>query len=93
MTMPICHRAVGLLLGAALFLAVGTPARAAAAGVADARISTSFVMHGQIVTAVRVRGEYRGQAITRAAGVHGAVVRGERLPPAVSAPSSQRPPL
>jgi hypothetical protein len=65
MTMPIRHRALGLLLGAALILAAGVPARAAVAGVADARISTSFVMHGQIVTALRVRGEHRGQAIMR----------------------------
>ncbi len=77
MTAAIRHRALGLLLGAALVLAAGVPARAAgvparaagvparAAGVADARISASFVMHGQIVTAVRVRGEHRGQAVTR----------------------------
>jgi PKD repeat protein len=72
MTTPIRHRALGLLLGAALVLAAGAPARAAAAGpspgppgVADARISAPFVMRGHIVTAVRVHGEHRGQAITR----------------------------
>lgn len=72
MTTPIRHRALGLLLGAALVLAAGAPARAAAAGasprpagVADARISAPFVMRGHVVTAVRVRGEHRGQVITR----------------------------
>jgi PKD repeat protein len=54
------------MLGAmvvAVLIAAG-PAHAAA-GVADARISTSFLMRGQIVTAVRVRGERRGQTVTR----------------------------
>lgn len=31
----------------------------------DARVSATFVMHGRIVTAVRVQGEHRGQRITR----------------------------
>ena len=63
MTVPIRHRALGVLLGVVVVLAVSAPARAA--GVADARISASFVMHGDVVTAVRVHGEHRGQAITR----------------------------
>jgi hypothetical protein len=41
------------------------PARAAVAGVADARIATTYVMHGRITTAVRVRGEHRGQLVRR----------------------------
>jgi hypothetical protein len=75
MTAPIRHGAKGLLVIAALFLtasallAAAGPARAAGvagvAGVADARISSTYVMHGRIVTAVRVRGEHRGQSITR----------------------------
>lgn len=65
MTAPIRHGALGVLVGAVLLLAAGAPARAAAVGVADARISASFLMHGSIVTAVRVSGEQRGQAITR----------------------------
>jgi PKD repeat protein len=64
MTAPIRHRALGLLLGAVVVLVAAGPARAAA-GVADARISASFLMHGRIVTAVRVRGERPGQAVTR----------------------------
>jgi hypothetical protein len=63
MTAPIRHGAMGLLVGAAVLLAAVGPARAA--GLADARISTTFVMHGRIVTAVRVHGEHRGQSITR----------------------------
>jgi PKD domain len=63
MTAPIRHGARGVLVGAVALLAASGAARAA--GVADARISTTYVMHGRIVTAVRVRGEHRGQAITR----------------------------
>jgi hypothetical protein len=63
MTAPIRHGALGVILGAALMLVAVAPARAA--GVADARISTTFLMHGRIVTAVRVSGEHRGQSITR----------------------------
>jgi PKD repeat protein len=69
MIAPIRQGARGLLVGAALLLTAvalltaAAPARAA--GVADARISTTYVMHGQIVTAVRVHGERRGQSITR----------------------------
>ncbi|HEY6522498.1 MAG TPA: PKD domain-containing protein [Solirubrobacteraceae bacterium] len=69
MTAPIRHGALGLLGGAAVVLAAAAtlamagPARAA--GVADARIAATFLMHGRIVTAVRVRGERRGQSVTR----------------------------
>ncbi len=63
MATPTRHRALGVLLGALVVLAATAPARAA--GVADARISASFVMHGQVVSAVRVRGEHRGQAVIR----------------------------
>jgi PKD repeat protein len=63
MIAPIRHAALGLLVGVAVMLAAVAPARAA--GVADARISATFAMHGRIVTAVRVRGEHRGQTITR----------------------------
>ncbi|HEX3979439.1 MAG TPA: PKD domain-containing protein [Solirubrobacteraceae bacterium] len=78
MTAPIRHGALGLLVGAAVLLAAGAPARAA--GVADARISTTYVMHGRIVSAVRVRGEHRGQSVTRrwtftGAGCSGSVCR------------------
>lgn len=65
MTAPVRLGAIGLLVTAVLLAAVG-PARAGAvAGVADARISTMYVMHGRIVAAVRVRGEHRGQPVTR----------------------------
>jgi hypothetical protein len=63
MTASSRRGALGLLVAAAM-LAVGV-AGARAAGVTDARISTTYVMHGQIVAAVRVRGEHRGQSITR----------------------------
>jgi PKD repeat protein len=69
MTAPIRHGARGLLgsaavvLAAALMLTTAGPARAA--GVGDARIASTFVMHGRIVTAVRVSGERRGQSVTR----------------------------
>jgi PKD repeat protein len=63
MTAPIRHGAMGVILGAAVMLVAVGPAHAA--GVADARISTTFAMHGRIVTAVRVLGEHRGQSITR----------------------------
>ncbi|MGZ4350688.1 MAG: PKD domain-containing protein [Solirubrobacteraceae bacterium] len=63
MTAPIRHGALGLLAGVVLLLAGAAAARAA--GVADARISTSYVMKGRITTAVRVRGEHRGQLVTR----------------------------
>jgi hypothetical protein len=71
MIAPIRHGAIGLRaaavpVAAAVLLAAVGPARAAGTtGVADARISTTYVMHGRIVTAVRVRGEHRGQPITR----------------------------
>jgi PKD domain len=63
MTAPLRHVAMGVIVGAAMVLVAAGPARAA--GVADARISTTFTMHGQIVTAVRVRGERSGQSVTR----------------------------
>jgi len=63
MTAPVRHVAMGLLFGAAVLAAGAGSARAA--GVADARISTTYVMQGRIVTAVRVRGEHPGQSITR----------------------------
>jgi len=69
MTAPIRHGARDLLVGAALLLtaaaALAAPAPAHAAGVTDARINTTYVMHGRITTALRVRGEHRGQSITR----------------------------
>ncbi|HEY2320648.1 MAG TPA: PKD domain-containing protein [Solirubrobacteraceae bacterium] len=71
MTAPIRHGALGVLTGLALACAgasmlvlVGAGA-ARAAGVTDARISTSYVMHGRVTTAIRVRGEHRGQRVTR----------------------------
>ncbi|HEY6523470.1 MAG TPA: PKD domain-containing protein [Solirubrobacteraceae bacterium] len=63
MTAPIRHGAWGLLVGAAVLLSVAGSARAA--GVADGRITTTYVMSGRIVTAVRVRGEHQGQSVTR----------------------------
>ncbi|MFL5860073.1 MAG: PKD domain-containing protein [Solirubrobacteraceae bacterium] len=63
MRTPIRYGALGLLLGAVLVL--GLDGAAHAAGVADARITTSYVMHGQVITALRVRGEHRGQSVTR----------------------------
>lgn len=63
MTAPIRHGAMALLVGVAVLLAAAGAARAA--GVADARITATYVMHGRITTAVRVRGERRGQSITR----------------------------
>jgi PKD repeat protein len=63
MTPPLRHVVMGVIVGAAMILVAAGPARAA--GVADARISTTFTMHGQIVTAVRVRGEHLGQSVTR----------------------------
>jgi PKD repeat protein len=69
MTTPTQHLPLRLVLGVSLVLALGLAlaARAGAApvGTVDARVSAPFVMSGRIVTAVRVRGEHRGQAITR----------------------------
>lgn len=67
MTAPIRHGALGLLVGAAMMLVGVGVARAAAApaGVADARIASTFAMDGHITTAVRVRGEHRGQRVSR----------------------------
>ena len=73
MTADLRHAALGLAVGllAALTiagLAGAAAARAAAPGSAaavDARVVSTFVMSGRIVTAVRVRGEHPGQLITR----------------------------
>jgi hypothetical protein len=67
MTTPIRHGGLGVLACVVLSLAgpVGGVARAAAAGVGDARIATTYVMHGRVTTAVRVRDEHRGQLVTR----------------------------
>jgi hypothetical protein len=65
MTAPIRLGAIGLFVTAVLLAAVGPACATAAVGIADARIATTYVMHGRIVTAVRVRGEHRGQAVTR----------------------------
>ena len=70
MTAPIRHGALGALACALLVIAgvAAGAARAASApvsGVTDARITTTYVMHGRVTTAVRVRGEHRGQAVTR----------------------------
>jgi hypothetical protein len=66
MTAPIRHGATALLVVAAVLVAGVGPARAAPTpGVADARITTTYLMQGRIVAAVRVRGEHAGQAVTR----------------------------
>jgi PKD repeat protein len=66
MTAPIRHGALGLLRGGAVLAALAMIlAAAGSARAADARIASTFLMHGRIVTAVRVRGERRGQSITR----------------------------
>jgi PKD domain-containing protein len=67
MSAPIRQGVLAMLAGAGLVLAGGAAgvARAAVAGVADARISTTYVMHGRVTTALRVRGEHRGQLVTR----------------------------
>jgi len=62
-----------LLLGAVVVLGMGAGSTADAAArhhprrprTVDARVSAAFVMRGRIVTAVRVKGEHRGQRITR----------------------------
>jgi PKD repeat protein len=56
------HLILGLGLAASLALAVAVTAQAAPV---DARVNAAFVMHGRISAAVRVRGEHRGQVITR----------------------------
>ncbi|HEY5430021.1 MAG TPA: PKD domain-containing protein [Solirubrobacteraceae bacterium] len=67
MTAPRLHLVLGLVLSMAIVLthAVGTAGAQGPAAGADARVSSSFVMHGVIVTAVRVHGEHRGQRVTR----------------------------
>jgi PKD domain len=67
-TAPRRHLVLGLVLGLSLLLTDAVCARAAdspAASPVDARVISAFVMNGRIVTAVRVRGERRGQRITR----------------------------
>ncbi len=65
------HVLVGGLIGLAAPFGAAAGAGAAASHrtrpprPVDARISAAFVMHGRIVTAVRVPGEHRGQRITR----------------------------
>ena len=59
----IRHGVLGVLTVAVLVLVWTGAARAT--GVADARISTTYVMHGRVTTAIRVRGEHRGQLVTR----------------------------
>ncbi len=68
MTAPIRHGAIGLIVGGPCCWPRSRAARGrvrAGARLADARITTTYVMTGRIVTAVRVRGEHRGQSITR----------------------------
>lgn len=69
---PRPRHLISLVLAALVPLAAGAgPAgaakrsRARAPRAIDARVSGAFVMHGRIVTAVRVKGEHRGQRITR----------------------------
>jgi PKD repeat protein len=64
MTARLRQLVPGLVLLAALAaLAVSAPAQARAA--VDARFAPGYVMHGLITTAVRVRGEHRGQTVIR----------------------------
>jgi PKD repeat protein len=65
MIAPIRHLALGALAGVVLLLSAAGLARAAVAGVADARINTTYVMQGHVTAAVRVRGEHRGQQVRR----------------------------
>jgi hypothetical protein len=60
------------VLGALVLLGLSAGAGATANAAArhrphtvNARVSATFIMHGRIVTAVRVKGEHRGQRITR----------------------------
>jgi PKD repeat protein len=73
------HLALGLVLGLSLPLAVAVCARAAqppAARAVDARVGSTFVMRGRVLTAVRVRGEHRGQLVTRRWSFAGRSCRG-----------------
>ncbi len=67
MTAPVRHGFLFAAAAASLIFAVTVPAggQAAAASSPQARIVGAFVMHGRITVAVRVRGEHRGQAVTR----------------------------
>ena len=58
---------VGVALVVAVLLTVTATAAAqpGPAHAVDARVAASFVMHGRIVAALRVRGERRGRRITR----------------------------
>jgi PKD repeat protein len=65
---PPRQLALGLVVSLSLLLTVDAAARGAeprAASGIDARVTATFVMRGQIVTAVRVSGEHRGQTVTR----------------------------
>jgi PKD repeat protein len=67
-TAPARHPALVLLLGLSFLLTVAAGALAARPPVVkgvNARVSSTFVMRGRIVTAVRVRGEHRGQIVSR----------------------------
>ncbi len=65
------HLIVAALATLGLSAVAGGPVRAATRRhphgprTVEARVSGTFVMHGRIVTAVRVKGEHRGQRITR----------------------------
>src|ERR1700757_1041875 len=68
---PARHLMLGALLVAGLALGGGASAGAATGRhhrsprTVNARVSARFVMQGRIVTAVRVKGERRGQRVTR----------------------------
>jgi PKD repeat protein len=63
MTAPIRHGALIAAIATSLLLAAS--GQAARTRPPNARIIGTFVMHGRITLAVRVRGEHRGQAVTR----------------------------
>jgi PKD repeat protein len=82
MTAPIRHGA--LIAAVATSLLLTASGRAAVTQPPEARIIGTFVMHGRITTAVRVRGEHRGQAVTRrwtfsGVGCHASLCRELRL--------------
>jgi hypothetical protein len=67
MQTPARRVLAGLVVAASVSLGLGAPPLAAvAAGLqtVDARVSGAFLMHGRILTALRVRGERRGQTLT-----------------------------
>lgn len=65
MSVPGNRLMLGVLAGLGFLVGMGTPAGATRPRRVDARVSAAFVMHGRILTAVRVIGEHRGQRITR----------------------------